>query len=310
MAAHILPANAERMMEARFLAIYELAVTSAGAYSYGDLARIDVPFEPLVIVVVWGSIPALLVMVMGKSKSKQPQRSRIPPQPHDDMTVSVIIPVYNEHATIAEVVRRVQEQSLAKEIIIVDDCSTDGTRELLQETEWPANVHVLYHEQNKGKGAAIRTGVRAVTQDITIIQDADLEYNPSDFAILLRPILDGVADVVYGSRFLGIHRSFMFHHYIGNKFLTLVTNVLYNNILTDMETGYKAFRTPILKDMTIRSNRFDFEPEVTAKVAKQGYRIYEVPIYYAGRDYAEGKKITWRDAFAALWALLRFRFMD
>lgn len=226
------------------------------------------------------------------------------------MEISIIIPVYNECATIREVVRRVLEQPFAKEVIIVDDCSTDGTRELLQQTEWPPNVHILYHEKNMGKGAAIRTAICAVTKDITIIQDADLEYNPSDFAILLRPIMDGVADVVYGSRFLGIHRSFMFHHYIGNKFLTLVTNVLYNNILTDMETGYKAFRTPILKSIVIRSNRFDFEPEITAKVSKRGYRIYEVPIYYAGRDYAEGKKITWRDAFAALWALLRFRFTD
>ena len=227
-----------------------------------------------------------------------------------NMEISIIIPVYNECATIREVVRRVLEQPFAKEVIIVDDCSTDGTRELLQQTEWPPNVHILYHEKNMGKGAAIRTAICAVTKDITIIQDADLEYNPSDFAILLRPIMDGVADVVYGSRFLGIHRSFMFHHYIGNKFLTLVTNVLYNNILTDMETGYKAFRTPILKSIVIRSNRFDFEPEITAKVSKRGYRIYEVPIYYAGRDYAEGKKITWRDAFAALWALLRFRFTD
>ncbi len=161
-----------------------------------------------------------------------------------------------------------------------------------------------------GKGAGIRTGIQAATKDIIIIQDADLEYNPSDFPIVLRPILDGVADVVYGSRFLGIHRSFMFSHYVGNRFLSLVTNVLYNNMLTDMETGYKAFRAPVIKSIKIRSNRFDFEPEITAKVLKRGYRIYEVPIYYAGRDYADGKKITWRDGFAALWALLRFRFTD
>ncbi|HZC06886.1 MAG TPA: glycosyltransferase family 2 protein [Ktedonobacterales bacterium] len=224
--------------------------------------------------------------------------------------VSVIIPVYNEVKTILEVVRRVRSQPNVTEIIIVDDCSRDGTRELLRQTTFPDIVKTLYHEKNMGKGAGIRTGAQAATKEIIIIQDADLEYNPGDFPVVLRPILDGVADVVYGSRFLGTHRSFMLHHYLGNRFLSLVTNVLYNNMLTDMETGYKAFRAPILKSLKIRSNRFDFEPEITAKVLKRGYRIYEVPIYYAGRDYAEGKKITWRDGFAALWALLRFRFMD
>ena len=226
------------------------------------------------------------------------------------MEISVLIPVYNERDTILEVVRRVQEQPFEKEVIIVDDCSTDGTREALEETVWPPNVKVLYHDWNQGKGAGIRTAIQSATKEIIIIQDADLEYNPSDFGAVLRPILDGVADVVYGSRFLGTHRSFMLHHYLGNKLLTLITNVLYNNILTDMETGYKAFRAPVIKSVTIRSNRFDFEPEITAKVLKQGYRIYEVPIYYAGRDYAEGKKITWRDGFAAMWALIRFRFSD
>ncbi len=224
--------------------------------------------------------------------------------------VSVIIPVYNEVKTILEIVRRVQNQPNVGEIIIVDDCSRDGARELLQQTHFPENVKVLYHEKNMGKGAGIRTGIQAATKDIIIIQDADLEYNPSDFPIVLRPILDGVADVVYGSRFLGIHRSFMLHHYLGNRFLSLMTNLLYNNMLTDMETGYKAFRAPIIKSMRIRSNRFDFEPEITAKVLKRGYRIYEVPIYYAGRDYSEGKKITWRDGFAAIWALVRYRFID
>lgn len=232
-------------------------------------------------------------------------------QPTQDAhRVSVIIPVYNEVKTILEVVRRVASQPTVGEIIIVDDCSTDGARELLQETAFPEMVKVLYHDHNMGKGAGIRTGVKAATKDIIIIQDADLEYNPTDFPVVLRPILDGVADVVYGSRFLGTHRSFMFSHYIGNRFLSFTTNVLYNNMLTDMETGYKAFRAPVIKDIQIRSNRFDFEPEITAKVLKRGYRIYEVPIYYAGRDYAEGKKITWRDGFAALWALLRFRFSD
>ena len=226
------------------------------------------------------------------------------------MQISVIIPVYNERETITEVIRRVQEQPFDMEIMVVDDCSTDGTREILRETEWPENVHILYHEKNRGKGAAIRTALAAVSKEVIIIQDADLEYNPDDFSTVLRPILDGVADVVYGSRFLGIHRSFMLHHYVGNKLLTLTTNLLYNNMLTDMETGYKAFLSPVIKGIRIRSNRFDFEPEITAKVLKHGYRIYEVPIYYAGRDYTEGKKITWRDGFAAIWALIRFRFIN
>jgi glycosyltransferase involved in cell wall biosynthesis len=224
--------------------------------------------------------------------------------------ISVIIPVFNECGTIHEVVQRVQRQPIGKEIIIVDDCSSDGTADLLKQTDWPENVRVLFHKKNKGKGAAIRTAIPYASKEITIIQDADLEYNPNDFGVVLKPILDGVADVVYGSRFLGIHRSFMLHHYLGNKVLTLMTNLLYNNILTDMETGYKAFRTEILKGLRIRSDRFDFEPEITAKVLKRGYRIYEVPIYYAGRDYAEGKKITWRDGFSAMWALIRFRFMN
>jgi glycosyltransferase involved in cell wall biosynthesis len=226
------------------------------------------------------------------------------------LTVSVLIPVYNELATIQEVIERVLAQPSVTQVIVVDDCSTDGTRGLLRETQWPEAVTLCYHEHNRGKGAALRTGIPLATGDVTIVQDADLEYNPDDFEVLLRPIRDGMADVVYGSRFLGIHRSFMLHHYIGNKVLTWTTNILFNNILTDMETGYKAFRTPILKSLQIRSNRFDFEPEITAKVLKKGYRIYEVPIYYAGRDYDEGKKITWRDGFAALWALVRFRFSD
>jgi glycosyltransferase involved in cell wall biosynthesis len=226
------------------------------------------------------------------------------------MDVSVIIPVFNERDTIFQVVQRVQQQPIEKEIIIVDDCSTDGTAQMLKQTDWPDNVRVFFHQKNKGKGAALRTGIPHATKAITIIQDADLEYNPDDFGVVLKPILDGVADVVYGSRFLGIHRSFMLHHYIGNKMLTILTNILYNNILTDMETGYKAFRTEIIQAVKIKSHRFDFEPEITAKVLKKGYRIYEVPIYYAGRDYAEGKKITWRDGFSAMWALLRFRFFN
>ncbi len=226
------------------------------------------------------------------------------------MEISIIIPVYNEKATIQQVVELVQQAPYTKEIIIVDDGSTDGTRAILQQSVWPENVQIYYHEKNMGKGAGIRTAVQHASKDVIVIQDADLEYDPKDLEIVLKPIIDGKADVVYGSRFLGIHRAFLFWHYLGNKLLTLITNILYNNMLTDMETGYKAFRAPVLKSMKIRSNRFDFEPEITAKVLKRHYRIYEVPIYYAGRDFAEGKKITWRDAFPAMWALIRFRFMD
>lgn len=226
------------------------------------------------------------------------------------MLVSVIVPVFNERTTIAEVVRRLLVQPYPMEIIIVDDGSTDGTRELLREREWPAQVSIFFHDRNSGKGASLKTGLQHARGEIIVFQDADLEYNPDDFAVLLRPILDGLADVVYGSRFLGIHRAFMFYHYLGNKFLTLVTNVLYNNMLTDMETGYKAFRAPVIKGVTLRSQRFDCEPEITAKMLKRGYRVYEVPIYYAGRDYVDGKKITWRDGVFALWALLRYRVMD
>ena len=226
------------------------------------------------------------------------------------MEVSILIPVYNEKNTIQQVIALVQQAPYQKEIIIVDDGSTAGTRDILQQSQWPENVHILYHEKNMGKGAGIRTAVPYATRDVIVIQDADLEYDPKDLDVVLKPIADGKADVVYGSRFLGIHRAFLFWHYLGNKLLTLITNVLYNNMLTDMETGYKAFRAPILKSLTIRSNRFDFEPEITAKVLKRKYRIYEVPIYYAGRDFEEGKKITWRDALPALWALIKYRFVD
>jgi glycosyltransferase involved in cell wall biosynthesis len=226
------------------------------------------------------------------------------------MEVSVIVPVYNEQSTIQQVIDLLQQAPYSKEVIIVDDCSTDGTQEILQHASWPGNVQIYYHAQNMGKGAAIRTGVQHVTKDIVVIQDADLEYDPKDLEVVLKPIFDGKADVVYGSRFLGRHKALLFWSYIGNKVLTLATNVLYHNTLTDMETGYKAFRTSILKGLKIRCNRFDFEPEITAKVLKRRHCIYEVPISYAGRDYGEGKKITWRDAFPALWALIKFRFVD
>jgi glycosyltransferase involved in cell wall biosynthesis len=225
--------------------------------------------------------------------------------------ISVIIPVYNERGTIAEVIRRVQEQPFEKEIVVVDDCSTDGTRDLLQGTQWPDNVHILYHRKNQGKGAAIRTALDTVSKDIIIIQDADLEYNPNDFANVLKPILDGVADVVYGSRFLGgPHRVLYFWHYVANRGLTLLSNMATDLNLTDMETCYKIFRAEIIQSMILESDRFGFEPEVTAKIARMGCRVYEVPISYYGRTYAEGKKIGWRDGVNALGCIARFAVVD
>lgn len=228
------------------------------------------------------------------------------------MKVSVVIPVYNEVGTIEEIVSRVQAVPLEKEIIIVDDSSNDGTRELLKKiSQNQENVKVLYHNRNQGKGAALRTGFNKVIGDIVIIQDADLEYNPNEYPKLLQPILDNRADVAYGSRFLGgPHRVLFFWHYIGNKLLTLLSNAVNNLNLTDMETGYKAFKSEILNEIKIKSNRFGFEPEFTAKVAKKRYRIYEVPISYSGRNYSEGKKITWKDGIIAIFTILWFRFFD
>lgn len=228
------------------------------------------------------------------------------------MKVSVVIPVYNEVGTIEELVSRVLAVPLEVEIIIVNDGSTDGTHERLKEIEQnKENVKVLYHNRNQGKGAALRTGFEVVTGDIVIIQDADLEYDPKDYPMLLEPILDGRADVVYGSRFLGgPHRVLFFWHYLGNKFLTLLSNIMTNLNLGDIETGYKAFRQQILEDITLKSNRFGFEPEFTAKVAKKGLRIYEVPISYSGRSYSEGKKITKKDGILAIFTIIWFRFFD
>jgi len=227
------------------------------------------------------------------------------------MRLSVVIPVYNEVRTIEEVVARVRAIPLEKEILIVDDGSTDGTRRRLEDIVRHDDVKVLYHERNKGKGAALRTGFAAATGDVVIIQDADLEYDPRDYRTLLEPILDGRADVVYGSRFLGgPHRVLFFWHYVGNRALTLMSNALSNLNLTDMETGYKVFRREILNDLPLRSNRFGFEPEFTVKIAKRMLRVYEVPISYSGRTYAEGKKITWRDGVVAIFALLRFRLFE
>ena len=246
------------------------------------------------------------------------------------MTVSVIIAAYNERQFIEEILRRVQAVGVAHEIVVVDDGSTDGTREWLTEMhrlqqagemeaeilEGRANlrlgdVHFLFQERNQGKGAALRRGFAEAHGDIFLVQDADLEYDPREYAKLIEPILDGRADVVYGSRFLGgPQRVHFFWHYVGNKFLTLLSDIVTNLTLSDMETCYKVFRKEVIRGMRLRSNRFGFEPEVTARVAKGRWRIYEVPISYAGRSYEEGKKITWRDGMVTLYAILRYRFFD
>jgi glycosyltransferase involved in cell wall biosynthesis len=227
------------------------------------------------------------------------------------MKISVIIPAYNEKKTIQEIVRRVQLMDTADEILIVDDGSTDGTREILKGMNVDGAVRVIYHQANQGKGAAVRTGIKNASGDVLIIQDADLEYDPREYPRLLQPIQEGIADVVYGSRFLGgARRPILFWNMVANKILTLVTNVLYNNILTDMETGYKVFRSGVVKDMPLHAHGFEFEPEFTAKILKRKVRIFEVPISFNPRDYSEGKKIRMSDAFHAMWALLKYRFVD
>lgn len=227
------------------------------------------------------------------------------------MKISVIIPVYNEIHTIQEILKRVQAVGVADEILVVDDGSTDGTRGVLKEYDGQDPVRVIFHEENQGKGAAVRTGIQHASGDLIIIQDADLEYDPRDYEMLLQPVREGIADVVFGSRFLGApRRPAMFWHMVANKMLTLMTNILYNNILTDMETGYKVFRREIVKDMKLRAKKFDFEPEFTAKVLKRDVRIFEVPITFNPRDYDEGKKIALKDAFQAVWTLIKYRFVD
>jgi len=227
------------------------------------------------------------------------------------MKISIVIPVFNESKTICDVITRVEKAINDKEIIIVDDNSTDGTRDLLLKYEGKKDFKVIYQPKNKGKGAALRAGFDVAKGEIIIVQDADLEYNPKDYPILLEPILDNRADVVYGSRFLGgPHRVLFFWHYLGNLFLTTLSNMFTNINLSDMETGYKVFRRKILESITLKCDRFGFEPEFTSKVAQKKFIIYEVPISYSGRDYSQGKKINWKDGVAALWFIFRFRFFD
>jgi len=227
------------------------------------------------------------------------------------MKLSVIIPIYNEVESIQEIVNRVKKTKLAWEIVLVDDGSIDGTRDVLKEMDGKDNVRVILKEKNQGKGSAVTIGMRAAQGEVLLIQDADLEYDPRDYPTLLKPLEEGIADVVYGSRFLGgPRRVVMYWHMVANYMLTFMTNILYNTILSDMETGYKVFRKNVVEGMTIHAKRFDFEPEFTAKILKRKYRIFEVPISFNPRDYSEGKKIKLKDAFEAVWTLLKYRFVD
>ena len=224
--------------------------------------------------------------------------------------LSVVMPVFNECTTIDEIIRRVLAVKMRIELIVVDDVSTDGTTEMLVALQKELGFTLLRQPANGGKGSALRRGFAAVTGDMMIIQDADLEYSPEEYPLLTTLITSGRADVVFGSRFLGTHRVFLLTHYLGNRLLTFITNVLYNTMLTDMETCYKLMRTDVLRSMQLHSNGFGIEPEITAKVFKRRYRVYEVPISYDGRGYDEGKKITWRDGVVALWVLLKYRFTE
>jgi glycosyltransferase involved in cell wall biosynthesis len=228
------------------------------------------------------------------------------------MKLSIIMPVYNERNTIKEILRRVKQVDLGdvdKEIIVVDDGSTDGTRNILAMEE-DSLTRVITHIENRGKGAAVRSGLEAVNGDLVIIQDADLEYDPDDYPRMLEPILKGNAQVVFGSRFTGPRKNMLFWHYLGNRFLALLANILYNTTLSDMETCYKLFTREALEGIELKSDHFEIEPEITAKILKKGIRIYEVPISYTGRELEEGKKISWRDGLPALWTLIKFRFTD
>jgi glycosyltransferase involved in cell wall biosynthesis len=227
-----------------------------------------------------------------------------------DPLLSVVMPAYNERDTIDEIIRRVLAVPVRLELIVVDDCSTDGTRDLLQALQRELGFTLILQPANGGKGSALRTGFTKVSGEIVIIQDADLEYSPEEYPSLIELICAGRADVVYGSRFLGRHRVFLFTHYAGNWVLTLLTNILYNTMLTDMETCFKVMRAEVLRSMSLKSNGFGIEPELTAKVFKRGYRVYEIPITYDGRGYSEGKKITWQDGIVAIWTLLKYRFTE
>jgi len=227
------------------------------------------------------------------------------------MKLSIIIPVYNEKNTILDVLNKIEKVDMGKmekEIILIDDFSTDGTREILKNLK---NYNIYYHEENKGKGSAIRTGLQYTTGDIILIQDADLEYNPNEYNSLLKPILENKAKVVYGSRLLGQHKDMYFMHRIGNKALSLITSILYGKKISDMETGYKVFKKEVIEGMKLNATRFDFEPEITVKILKKGYKIYEIPISFMNpRKFSEGKKITWKDGFMAVYYLIKYRFVN
>ncbi|MBI5603618.1 MAG: glycosyltransferase family 2 protein [Deltaproteobacteria bacterium] len=229
------------------------------------------------------------------------------------MLLSIIIPVYNEKQTLESLVEKVHTVDLSslgldREVVVVDDCSQDGTSEVAQKLADEGKIRLIRHQENQGKGAALQTGFQGARGDLLLIQDADLEYDPEEYPKLLKPIVDGKADVVYGSRFMGgePHRVLYFWHYLGNRFLTLLSNMVTNLNLTDMETCYKVFRSPVLKSITLEEKRFGFEPEVTAKIARLGCRIYEVGISYTGRTYTEGKKINWKDGIRALWCIFKY----